>query len=163
MMSLNAGSKVDSSQIKQLSYGLAMFYQWKFLNFGVQYQTVPNVSVSQFILSDNSAGTYNLSFVRNQFLIGGKYNLWRFYYLIGSETIGWSGTPNLQKSTATYSHSGFQLSYDLWKQPRVTAPIVLTMLNHGQRKNEFTNYPNDTITFDAASEIILSAAFAFDF
>jgi hypothetical protein len=45
----------------------------------------------------------------------------------------------------------------------VTAPIVLTMLNHGERKNEFTNYPTDTITFDAASEIILSAAFAFDF
>jgi hypothetical protein len=155
--------KSNFTHFDSIYYGLRLTHSWGIWNHGLEYSVNYGSNVNQFTLGDNTKGNYQLDFQRVNLLLGFTVNAFAMHLIVGYETVGWSGSPQLKSETTSFLQYGIDLSYDLPVTPKIRSPIMLTILGHPERKFVFTNYQQDSLTAQSGVEVQIGTGLAVEF
>lgn len=159
-----AGAQFD--EITHFQYSVSLLYKAGWWSNGLRYNVIPDVKVTPFTFVNGTTGEYTMEFKRIEFLTGYASTNFAFHLIFGREEIGWSGTPQLTAKSTSFFHYGAEMSYDLQlfgAQNPVSFPIAFRYLQHPARKLEFNEYPNETVSAKAGSEMGLMVGVNLDF
>ncbi len=156
----------NRSQINRFQYGVGAFYKSSWWENGLAFSAIPGVKVDPFVFRNGTQGQYQMDFTRFEFVTGVVYSRFGLYALVGLETIGWSGSPDLGAKNDPHLYFGAEARMNFYffgPTSRFSAPLSIRYLSHPNRNIEFERNPDENITVSPGAETAFNMGVAVAF
>lgn len=153
----------DFSAIHHGAVDFSMKYKMKSMAFTLGYSYTPSIKLVDVRWTDSTTGDYTLDFMTPYIGIGPIGKEFLFEFLIGMETIRWSGTPEVGFNGSPTTLIGVKAGWTgKTSKPRLSFPMYARIWLKPVRDLSFTEKPSENSEVAAGAGVDLMVGVAYD-